>query len=83
MSCFIDDPRLDNGSENNKRYIEMLLGDYPDIKKSKYCEQCLKEHQEIVEPIGCVYMIELQKTFPNQDHIFLDDDELPEQKNNS
>lgn len=75
MSCFIDNPLLNNGSENNKRYIEMLFGDYPEIKKSKYCEQCLEEHQEEVEPIDCVYMIEVQKSFPNQDSIFLDDNE--------
>lgn len=47
MSCFIDNPNV------TERYRDRLLETLPDIKKSKYCAQCLAEHEEEVEPADC------------------------------
>lgn len=55
MTCWIDHPNLE------KSYIQKCYRLMPDIKTSKYCEKCLAEHTEEIEPIDCMVSIERDK----------------------
>ena len=53
MPCFIDNPNVE------KKYREQYYYLIPNIKKSKYCKNCLSEYKEEVGPIDCPLSIDM------------------------
>ncbi len=59
MTCWIDDPII----KNDEDYIRRCFGIFPDIKKNKYCEKCLKEEIKQMTTEDCLYALEIMMIY--------------------
>jgi hypothetical protein len=57
MSCWFDNPYLEDD------YKKMCLKEFPDVKKSTYCNSCLNVDE--VTPADCPYCQVIFKTSPS------------------